>query len=107
MLEVSKADWKLYREKIGGWQEAYMEKLLREYIAVLQGPETASAKFWTLEKRIKEDKHNPGVIVEMSKRNMIFDLLHLLHIGAVTLEDLKDFSQELQDTVRDMDKRYS
>ena len=27
-MEVSKKDWKLYREKVPGWQEAYMEKLI-------------------------------------------------------------------------------
>ena len=29
MVEPSKRDWKLYREKIGGWKEHYMEKLLK------------------------------------------------------------------------------
>ena len=27
MMDISKADWKLFREKLPGWQEAYMEKL--------------------------------------------------------------------------------
>lgn len=27
-MEVTKKDWKLYREKIPKWQEAYMEKLI-------------------------------------------------------------------------------
>lgn len=28
MVDPSKRDWKLYREKIGKWQEHYMEKRL-------------------------------------------------------------------------------
>ena len=27
MVEPSKRDWKLYREKIAGWQEHYMEQV--------------------------------------------------------------------------------
>ena len=36
IMEVSKQDWKLFQEKIGKWQEAYMEKLNNEYIKLLE-----------------------------------------------------------------------
>ena len=39
MLDISKADWKLFRERISGWQEAYMERLTREYIELLSSDE--------------------------------------------------------------------
>ena len=29
-MEPTKKDWKLYRERIGDWQEAYMEKLVQK-----------------------------------------------------------------------------
>ena len=29
------SDWKLYKSKIADWQEGYMEKLCKEYIALL------------------------------------------------------------------------
>ena len=29
-MEVSKSDWKLFRTRIGDWQEAYMERLVKE-----------------------------------------------------------------------------
>jgi len=35
MWEVSKSDGKLFREKIAGWQEHYMEKLAQDYTALL------------------------------------------------------------------------
>ena len=41
MVDISKADWRLFRERIGGWQEAYMEKLNKEYIELLSGDESA------------------------------------------------------------------
>ena len=31
-MEVSKKDWKLFRACIGEWQEAYMDRLTKEYI---------------------------------------------------------------------------
>lgn len=29
-MDISKKDWALFREKLAGWQEVYMEKLLQE-----------------------------------------------------------------------------
>lgn len=30
-MDISKVDWKLYRERVSDWQEHYMEKLTEEY----------------------------------------------------------------------------
>lgn len=98
-MEVSKKDWKLYREKVPGWQEAYMEKLIASYVKYLEGEESASAKFWELEKKIKRDRKNPGVLIELSKQDMPFDLIRLIHEGVITVNDLDDFSDELKETV--------
>ena len=52
MRNVEEKDWKLLRKKIGGWQEAYMDRLNQEYLKILQDETTApSQKFWALEKR--------------------------------------------------------
>jgi len=42
-MDISKSDWKLFREKLPGWQEAYMERLNNEYVALL----TSNEKAWT------------------------------------------------------------
>ena len=76
-MEVSKKDWKLYREKI----------------------QPASTKFWELEKKIKRDRKNPGVLIELSKQNMPFDLIRLIHEGVITVDYLEGFSDELKETV--------
>ena len=76
-MEVSKSDWKLFRACIGDWQEAYMERLVKEYRDLLDGAENASDKFWKLEERIKKDKKHPGVMLELSKENMIFDISYI------------------------------
>ena len=45
-MEPSKSDWRLYREKVSGWQENYMERLIKDYITYLSSDEHASTKFW-------------------------------------------------------------
>lgn len=54
MVEPSKRDWKLYREKIGEWQEHYMEKLVKEYADYLCSDLPASIKFDLSYRIIKE-----------------------------------------------------
>ncbi len=97
--EISKADWKLYRTRLAVWQEAYMERLAREYIEILSGEGSGSEKWWALEKRIKEDRKSPGVIVEVKRSNVPWVLLDLLRCQAITPEDLNGFSDELTERV--------
>lgn len=93
------SDWKQFRKKVPVWQEAYMERLVEEYQAILCSKENASEKFWKLEKRIVKDKRTPGVVIDMRRSQMRNDILYLLQYGVITLEDLGDFSVELQETM--------
>ena len=45
MYQVIEKDWKLFRELLPEWQEAYMERLVKEYIELLSGDGQASDKF--------------------------------------------------------------
>ena len=67
MRSFSEKDWKLFKSKIAGWQESYMDKLNREYIEILNGKGNPSEKFWKLEKKIREDKRDYGVHCEIRK----------------------------------------
>ena len=98
-MEVSKSDWKLFRARIGDWQEAYMERLVKEYVDLLEGEENASDKFWNLEERIKKDKKHLGVMLELSKGDMMFDIVALINAGVITTADLEGFSDELKESV--------
>ena len=98
-MEISKRDWKLYREKMPNWQEAYMERLAKEYIELLSQDISSAERFWALEKRIKEDRRKPGVIVEMSRSHMLYDIINLIRDEAITIDDLNDFSDEFKDAV--------
>ncbi len=102
-MEIRKKEWKLFREKLSGWQEKYMEGLVKEYVNFLNDDTSpASEKFWELEKQIKEDKHHPGVIMEMRKLEAIWDIVHLMRLKVITYDDLSEFSGELQQEVKRM-----
>lgn len=98
-MEVSKSDWKLFRTRIAKWQEAYMEHLVKEYIDLLNESENASDKFWKLEERIKKDKKNPGVLLELNKGTMIYDIVALINRTVIITADLEGFSDELKESV--------
>lgn len=94
-FECSKKDWALFRNKIAVWQENYINKLNKEYIELLSGDESASEKFWRLEERIKRDRKHPGVIIQMRKSEMIYDIAILMREGVIGAQDLEGFSEEL------------
>ncbi len=99
-MEVSKSDWKLFREKIGEWQEKYMAKLCEEYVELLQRTDcNPSDNFWDLEKRIYQDKKKPGVRLELRKGDVYWNIAKLIHDGAIAFDDLDDFSDDLKDVV--------
>lgn len=99
-MEVSKKDWKLFRERLPDWQEHYMEKLEQEYIVLLSNTqERPSSRFWALDRRIREDKRSPGVRLELRKQTMIYDIVHMLADDVISTDDLKDFSEDVQETV--------
>lgn len=100
-------DWKLFKKKIPDWQEAYMDRLNKEYIKLLSEDINPSDKFWQLEKRIKEDRKRAGVQLEMSHSNLIYNIVSLIKDGAINLEDLEEFSDELKETVRFISKDNS
>lgn len=106
-MAVSEKDWKLFRSKLPGWQEAYMEKLIQEYRELLSGPEPASERFWALHDRVKADKRHPGVIMEMRRSILYENLLRLLFEGVISLKDLEGFSEELQEVIRFIVERES
>lgn len=78
MYMPTKSDWKKFREKLPGWQERYMEKLVKEYAEYLLGEEDASTKFWALDARIKKDKESPGVQLTLEKDEMLCDIALLV-----------------------------
>lgn len=106
MAEISKRDWKLFREKLPEWQEHYMEKLCREYLEILSSDKKASDRFWELEERIKRDRKDIGVVANVTRSEMTFNLMCLMKEGAITLDDLSEFSEELQEQMKFIADRF-
>ena len=110
MYQVIEKDWKLFRKLLPGWQEAYMERLAKEYMELLSSDRQASDKFWELDQRIKQDKRRTGVLArEVSRSNMFQLIINLIYEEAISEDDLKEFSEDLRDTVKtrlEIDRRY-
>ena len=83
----------------------YIEKLNHQYIDLLNGDGLASDKFWGLNRRIREDRKSLGVQMELRKPDLPYTLVNLLHEKIITEDDLKQFSSELQDAVKQLQKR--
>ena len=100
-MDVSKKDWNLFRENLPEWQERYMEKLVEEYKAILNSDQNASDKYWALEGRLKADKRNPGVVItDISRSNFYDHLISLIRYKVITMDDLKDFSEETKEVLK-------
>lgn len=105
-MQISERDWKIFRKKIPDWQERYMDRLEAEYIVLLQNEKSASAKFWELERRIKQDKKSPGVIIDMRRSTAINNIVNLVLDGVISLDDLEEFSNDLKEAVKYMVEKW-
>ena len=105
MSNFSEKDWKLFRKKLPDWQEDYMERLCKEYIDLLSSDIDASDRFWELEKRIKADSKKTGVIAIMSRSKMIFNIADLVNDGAISMDDLEEFSDDVKAAVRMLSRK--
>lgn len=98
-MEITNHDWKLFRQRLPDWQEAYMDRLNKEYADILSGDGQPSDRFWALENRIREDRRRPGVHLRISRSTMLHSLIMLLHDGVITTDDLEDFSDGVRESV--------
>ena len=97
MGDVAERDWKLFRELLPKWQERYMEKLIDQYIEILNGSSTASEKFWALEKHVNRDRLCSGVIVnDVRHSTMHREIASLLIDNVITLNDLDGFTEDIK-----------
>lgn len=93
-------DWIIFRSKIANWQEAYMDKLNKGYIDLLNKDDNPSEKFWELVERIGKDKRKVGVQLEMKRSKLIYNIISLINDGAIGFEDLEEFSDDLKEKTR-------
>ena len=107
MNQIEEKDWKLYREKLPEWQEAYMEQLIEEYAELLNSDKAASEKFWALDKRIRADRQSFGVRVNEESGSKLKNILTGLIIEhVISVDDLQDFSEELRESTSQWIQTY-
>ena len=100
-MNISKNDWKLFCKKLPDWQERYIERLIRKYVKLLDDDtKLPSEKFWKLNKQIEIDKRHPGVITDIRKSEAIWSIISLIRLKVISLDDLLDFSGELQNQIK-------
>ena len=104
LQDYTERDWKLFKSRIADWQERHMDRLNHEYVELLNGDGTPSEKFWTLEKRVREDKRSASVRVEMSRSMLVHNMASLYVEGVIAEDDLDGFSDALVETVRAIDR---
>ena len=104
-MEITAQDWKLFRSRLPGWQEAYMNRLNQEYMKILTGEGNPSDKFWALEKRIRQDKRHTGVQFELRRSQLLDQLVLLLSDDVITFNDLEGFSDGLLDALHFITER--
>ena len=104
--QVNEADWKLFRSRLPKWQEAYMDRLNQEYIALLSGSGSAAEKFWDLDRRMRQDRQSVGVVARMSRSNMDHNIIALLADGVIGLDDLNGFSDDLRERMTFIMRSY-
>ena len=83
-----------------------MDKLNREYIALLESEGQPSDKFWKLEKKIRRDRQSVGVVIDMRRSMMTVGIMRLLGDGVISLDDLDGFSEELVEKMRYLMREY-
>jgi len=96
MYTFKESDWRRYRKLLPQWQTRFMAGLCDEYAKLLTTGKDPCDTFWALEARIRKDKKNLGVIVEIRRSTFLFTLLNMLVLRVISEEDLDSFSEELR-----------
>ena len=97
MRDVAESGWKLFKKMLPQWQECYMEKLIGQYVEMLNGDSEASSRFWALEERLNRDKLSSGVISNNIRRSTMHrEIANLLIDSVITLDDLDGFTEDIK-----------
>ena len=82
-MDIKESDWKLFKNLRVDWQENYMAKLNKEYAGILSQNKNPSDIFWELEKRINNDKLDPGVVLCCRRSNTFQNAAALINTGVI------------------------
>ena len=100
MAECKESDWKLFRVKVVDWQENHMARLNQKIIKILSDEnKTQSDRFWKASKILASEKKSVGVVCELKRSMLKWNIVSLINQKVITMDDLSDFSSELQEYI--------
>ena len=88
---------------MSNWQEKYIESLIHGYVKLLTFEMMIlNFKYWELNKKMEMDKHPLGVVTNVRKSEAIWNIISLIRLKVISLDDLLDFSDELQKEIKSL-----
>jgi len=102
MTNPKESDWKQYSSIVEELRERYLKEKNQGFINMLSDPDkNATENFWdTLEKMKEETKTLELCLGKHSRSSMFIQMLAMCTHGMLTNEDLANFSEELQDSLK-------
>lgn len=89
----------LFSRKVDQWVERYYRIKNEDYRRILDGKSLDSKKWWNLHKQMKKDIHFLDEATEMSRSHLVQDLLYFYISGTISREELRAFSEDMQQSV--------
>jgi hypothetical protein len=103
MYTLIESDWKTFRRLIPEWRERYITGINKKLLHVLSNPrKTQTDTFWdTKEKADKSARILRDCLDGHSRSSMTRFFFLMLKHNMITLDDLTEFSTELQEHMED------
>jgi hypothetical protein len=101
-MEPKQSDWKRFRSSLDKWRERYLVQKNNEMRAILERNDlTATEKFWDIvEFQKKESKILRHCLDGCTRSNMTLQMDLMKRYEMISQEDLKEFSEELQEFLK-------
>lgn len=108
MYNLIESDWKTFRRLTPEWRERYIKRINKKLLKTLSNPkETQTETFWdTKEKADKTAKILRDCLDGHSRSRMTRYFFTMLNHNMITLDDLTDFSEELQEHMEEFTKQF-
>lgn len=102
MERPKESDWKKYKHILEKVRERYLQEKNQVFIKMLtQSPKTPTDQFWnTLEAMKEEAKILDQCLGNISRSNMLIQMVSMLKYGMLQEKDLADFSDTLKNNLK-------
>jgi len=108
MYNLIESDWKTFRRIVHEWRERYITRINKKLVHILSHPkETQTETFWDTKKKTdKSAKILRDCLDGHSRSRMTRYIIVMINYGMITLDDLNEFSTELQEHMEEFSKQF-